>query len=260
MLIQSTWTITPDTTAVLPRTYCLELIKQLQAKMGLTMGEEKIPSVTFSGIMGDCSGNQDFLSFAPEEFYQLSLAGLSEKSAKAIASLDLGESLEFLGAKFNITDRENNLTSYEQLYTLTVAEEPQAIRVFELDFLSPTAFNYQRLHLPLPVPNLMFRGWLEKWNNFASIYLGGEELIEYLSEGVKIKRHKIQTRNFQLEKGYITGFTGQVVLQVPSRFEPLLANVTNLLVQYSTWCGTGVKTRLGMGKTEVRSQKSEIRS
>lgn len=252
MLIQSTWTITPDTTAVLPRTYCLELSKQLHQKMGLTMGEEKIPSVTFSGIMGECTSAQDFLSFAPEEFYQLSLSGLSEKSAKAIASLDLGESLEFLGSKFKIIDRVDKLTSYEELYTLTVAEDPKAIRVFELDFLSPTAFNYQKLHLPLPVPNLMFRGWLDKWNNFGSIYLGGDELIEYLSEGVKIKRHKIQTRNFQLDKGYITGFTGQVVLQVPSRFEPLLANVTNLLVQYSSWCGTGVKTRLGMGQTNLK--------
>lgn len=31
--------------------------------------------------------------------------------------------------------------------------------------------------------------------------------------------------------------------------DPLLANVANLLVQYAGFCGTGMKTRLGMGHT-----------
>jgi CRISPR-associated endoribonuclease Cas6 len=32
----------------------------------------------------------------------------------------------------------------------------------------------------------------------------------------------------------------------------LLANVANLLVQYSHYAGTGIKTRLGMGQTNVK--------
>lgn len=217
--------------------------------MGLEIGNGKIPSTTFSGILGYVNSSQDFYSFLPEETYQLSLSGLTESSSKAIATLDLSNSLEFLGAKFNVSDRQNEITSYEQLYTDLVAEEPEPIRQFNLNFVSPTNFATQGSYLPLPVPNLMLRSWLEKWNHFAPIYLGGDELITYLSQAVKIKRHRLQTRNLQLYRGYVTGFTGSVVLQVPWRVEPLLSNVTNLLINYAHFSGTGMKTRLGMGKT-----------
>ncbi len=45
---------------------------------------------------------------------------------------------------------------------------------------------------------------------------------------------------------------GQVTLQIPYRTDALLANVANLLIQYSQYAGTGIKTRLGMGQTIVK--------
>jgi CRISPR-associated endoribonuclease Cas6 len=102
----------------------------------------------------------------------------------------------------------------------------------------------------------MFRSWLERWNNFAPVYLGGDELIAYLGNAVVIKSHKIQTRSYQLYKGYVNGFFGDVTLQVLNRADPLLANVANLLVQYARFSGTGMKTRLGMGQTKVKAPNS----
>ena len=253
MLIRSTWTLSTKETAVIPRSYCLELVKQLHQQMGLEIGTEKIPATTFSGLVGHYTNSQDFYSFTPDEVYQLSLSGLTETSSKAIADLNLSNSLEFLGAKFNVINREDRITSYEKLYTDLVAEEPEPIRQFSLNFVTPTSFSSQGSHLPLPIPNLMFRSWLEKWNHFASIYLGGDELVNYLSQAVKFRRHRLQTRNFQVHRGYVTGFTGSVVLQLPFRVEPLLANVTDLLVNYAEFSGTGMKTRLGMGQTLVNT-------
>lgn len=249
MLIRSTWTLTTDETAVLPRAYCLELTKELHEKLNLSLGNEIIPPVTFSGLVGKRSSSQDFFSFPVGETYQLSLCGLETTSAKAIASLSLSNSLEFLGTKFKVIHREDAITSYEQLYTTLVADEPEPQREYTLNFVTPTAFSQHRTHLPLPVPTLMFRSWLERWNHFASIYLGGDELISYLSDAVRIKHHRIKTRNFQLRRGYITGFIGEVTLQLPPRIDPLLANVISLLTSYAPYAGTGVKTRLGMGKT-----------
>lgn len=256
MLIRSTWTLTTNQVAVLPRAYCLELVKELHKQLNLSVGGEAIPSVTFSGLVGRCSSSKEFLSFHPDEFYNLSLCGLDTKAAKAIASLELSNSLEFLGAKFSVINREDDTTSYEQLYNKLVADEPEAAREFFLEFITPTAFSQHHTHLPLPVPALMFRSWLERWNHFSPIYLGGDELVSYLSSTVKIKHHHLRTRNFQLQQGYTTGFIGEVILQLPSRVEPLLANVAHLLVNYASFAGTGVKTRLGMGQTlkEVRSK------
>ena len=103
----------------------------------------------------------------------------------------------------------------------------------------------------------MLRSWLERWNHFAPIYLGSDELVSYLSQAIKIKRHRLQTRNFQIYRGYVTGFTGNTVLQLPYKVEPLIANVAHLLIQYSTFAGTGMKTRLGMGQTDLFLNKDK---
>jgi CRISPR-associated endoribonuclease Cas6 len=251
MLIRSIWTLTLSEPATLPKAYGLELLKDLHRRMNLPMSEEEIPSIAYSGILGFCSGSKEFLTFSPEEFYKLSLCGLQERSAKAISQLDLSDSIEIFGAKFNVVNREDEISSYESLYQDLVAMEPEPIDRFKLRFLTPTAFAQGRTHLPLPIPLLMFRSWLEKWNYFAPVYLGGDELLAYLSDAVALKSHKIQTGLFSLPHGYVNGFTGYATLQVLRYADPLLANVANLLVRYSHFAGTGMKTRLGMGQTEI---------
>lgn len=251
MLIRSNWILTVSQPTVLPRAYGLELVKKLHQSMSLEVGKEKIPAISYSGILGRCSCSQDFLTFVPEEFYQLSLCGLSEVHAKAIASLDLSSELEFLGAKFALCDRQDEITSYEELYTTLVANEPEPINRFNLQFTTPTAFAQGGNNLPLPLPGLMFRSWLERWNEFAPVYLGSDELIAYLESAVVIKSHKIKTGLHHLQRGYAIGFIGQVRLQILSGIDPLLANVANLLIHYAQFASTGIKTRLGMGQTDV---------
>lgn len=251
MLIRSTWTLTLSEPATLPRAYGLELVKDLHRRMNLPMGEDKIPSITYSGILGSCFCSKEFVNFSSEEFYKLSLCGLQERAAKAISNLDLSGSIEIFGAKFNVVNRDNETSSYESLYQNLVAMEPEPINRFKLRFLTPTAFAQNRTHLPLPIPLLMFRSWLERWNYFAPVYLGGDELLAYLSDAVALKSHKIQTRLFSLPHGYVNGFTGYATLQVLRSTDPLLTNVANLLVRYGQFTGTGMKTRLGMGQTEI---------
>lgn len=254
MLIRSTWTLTTDTPVSLPRSYGLELVKVLHHQLGIELGQEEIPSTTFAGIVGKCTTSQDFITFHPAEFYQLSLSGLQTSSAKAIAALDLGEHLRFLGVTFTILDREDAITSYDVLYHEHVASNPEPVHQFALNFITPTAFSQSRLYMPLPVPTLMFRSWLERWNQFAPVYLGGDELIGYLGETVALSRHRLQTRSHRVHNSHITGFTGEITLNILNRTEPLLANVANLLLQYAQFTGTGTKTRLGMGFTLLRDE------
>lgn len=255
MLIRSTWTFSVPATTVLPRSYGLELVKALHRQMDLTIGEDTIPSISYSGLLGTYATSKEFFTFHPGECYQLWLSGLHQEASSAIAALNLSPTLELLGARFEVGDRADETSSYEELYTALVANEPEPIRQLKLQFVTPTAFTQNRVYLPLPVPGLMFRSWLERWNHLAPIYLGGDELIGYLSEAVAVTRHNIQTRSFQVHQGRITGFIGTVTLQVPQRFDPLLANVANLLVNYAQFCGTGMKTRLGMGQTVVKENE-----
>lgn len=257
MLINSTWTLTVSNPTILPRAYNLELVKILHNSMEIEIGAEKIPSTSFSGIYGACSTKQDFITFEPGAFYNLSLCGLKETSSKAITHLDLTETLEFLGAKFNVINRDDKITSYEELYTRLVANEPEPIHKFNLQFKTPTAFGQHGGTLPLPLPSLMFHSWLERWNNFAPIYLGGDELLTYLNHAVSIRNHRIQTRSTHMHKGYVNGFIGEVTLHMLNRADPLLANVADLLTQYAEFTGTGMKTRLGMGRTVLITKNLE---
>lgn len=252
MLIRSLWTLTVSEPMVLPRTYGLELVKELHRRMGLEMGGATIPSTTYSGILGRCMTSGDFITFQPDEFYQLSLCGLQETASKAIASLNLSPQLEFLGASFEVSDRHDEITSYEALYQTLVAAEPESVKRFDLQFLTPTAFAQDRTFLPLPVPTLMFRSWLERWNHFAPVYLGHDELIGYLGGAIALSYHKIQTHTFRIHQGQATGFKGDITLKVLGHADPLLVNVANLLIHYAQFAGTGIKTRLGMGQSRVK--------
>lgn len=253
MLIRTTFILTLSEPATLPRSYGLELVKELHRKMGLTMEHKEIVPVTYSSIQGDCSVSRDFLDFQTERTYHLSLCGLEARSAKAIAELDLSPTLEILGAKFDVIDRHIQMSNYEQLYHDHITTEPEPVRHFKLLFTTPTAFAQQRTYLPLPVPLLMFRSWLAKWNYFAPVYLGDQELLLYLSEAIALKHQRTRTISFRLSRGYVNGFIGDITLQVLPHIDPLLANVASLLVNYARFAGTGMKTRLGMGQTEIIS-------
>lgn len=247
MLYRSTWSLSVSEPTTLPRSYGLELVKDLHRRMDLDFGTDPIPPISFGGLRGSAQVNGDWITFFPHECYELMLGGLDDCAAKAILSLDFSTGLDFLGGHFSVDECHNVQTSYEELYTIWVADEPELERRWELDFITPTAFSQGRSSLPLPVPILMFRSWLERWNHFSSIYLGDRELLGYLDEAISLSRHRLQTRTFSVHRGRIPGFVGQVTLQAPLRADALVVNVANLLIRYGQFAGVGAKTRLGMG-------------
>lgn len=251
MLIRTTWIFTVATPTVLPRSYGLALMKDLHQRLGLEIGQDNIPSTTFSGLLGQIQPAQDFVTLLPDHPYLLTISGLQKTASVAIAELTLPEELPFLGASFHVTLKDQEIIHYEDLYHRLVAREPTPERRFTLTFLTPTAFSQGRTYVPLPLPTLMFRSWLERWNHFSPVYLGGDDLIAYLGDAIALTRHRLQTQSVQVHQGRVTGFTGDITLQVLSRADPLLANVANLLVSYAQFAGTGIKTRLGMGVTKT---------
>lgn len=78
-------------------------------------------------------------------------------------------------------------SSYEELYNMLVAKEPEPERKFNLQFLTPTALTVDGVRLPLPLPQSLFRSWLERWNHFGPVYLGGDELLGYLTGARTLK-------------------------------------------------------------------------
>lgn len=246
MLTRANWLLTVKEPVLLPRAYGLALVRDLHRKMNLQIGDSAIPNLTCSHLIGQTKPVEDFIEFLPDIPYQLIICGLNSTATQAIQDLDLTDTLTLLGAKFHSQRQPDRTTSYEELYHRSIVVEPPPIDRYTLNFLSPTAFSQNRKYLPLPLPSLMFRSWLERWNHFAPVYLGGDELITYLDHATAIGQLRIQTRNVTIQRGKIPGFIGAVTLRLLPT-DPLLANVAHLLLEYSSFAGTGIKTRLGMG-------------
>ena len=110
MLIRSTWTLTVPEPTALPRTYSLALVKRLHQQLELPLGDGSIPDTGCAGVLGRCTITPDFCTFHPGEPYQLVLCGLREKASQAIAAFQLESPLEFLGAAFEVGDRQDHIS------------------------------------------------------------------------------------------------------------------------------------------------------
>jgi CRISPR-associated endoribonuclease Cas6 len=258
-LIRASWSLSIAEPVLLPRAYGLALIQDLHGQMQLALGDRAIPNIACSGLVGKSSFVEDFVSLSPDVPYQLILCGLDAVATQAITELDLGDTLKLLGAEFAVRRELNEVSSYEQLYHESVVLEPPLVNRHNLKFLTPTAFSQNHKYLPLPLPSLMFRSWLDRWNHFAEVYLGDDELLEYLDRSVAIQQLRIQTQPMTIRRSRIPGFMGTVQLHLLSS-DPLLGNVANLLLQYARFCGTGIKTRLGMGATDYVALENKINS
>ncbi|WP_052128482.1 CPBP family intramembrane glutamic endopeptidase [Neosynechococcus sphagnicola] len=121
------------------------------------VGNKVITSITYYRLLGTIANTKEFLTFLPGEQYQLSLSGLQEPASKAIANLDLSPTLEFLGASFNVGDREDKKTSYKKLYHSLVASEPEPIQRMVLGFVYTRSRN---LLFPILIHGLWNSGTL----------------------------------------------------------------------------------------------------
>ena len=118
--------------------------------------------------------------------------------------------------------------------------------VIRLSFLSPTTFRRAGRNFPLPDPEPMFVGLLNRWNLFSPTHLDGELLPDALARGaVVLSYHRIETAVIRLPKAMQIGFIGDVELRVLD--EAIRATISTL-ARYAFYAGVGYKTSQGLGQ------------
>lgn len=108
--------------------------------MSLDFINNPIPEITFSGIIGNCKKEGNFYILFPDEKYYLSLSGLEFNASNAIQNLKFNSSLDFLGIQLDVINRENKITSYEEIYSKLVANDPHSIREYTINFFDSYCF------------------------------------------------------------------------------------------------------------------------
>jgi len=119
---------------------------------------------------------------------------------------------------------------------------PKEIKLF---FYTPTAFRQGDIDLPLPVPRLVFRGLLSRWNDFSPLRLPLSP--DTIDRRLALSSARIQTRVFFDGRSHIPGFIGEVSFRILRGTPDREARAISTLADFAFYAGVGRKTTHGMG-------------
>lgn len=140
-------------------------------------------------------------------------------------------------------------TTYEELAAGILLQKRQISSQIEVQFASPTTFHSQERHFPFPLPTMVFRQWLLKWNTFAPLKLPDDALI-FVEKQLAVSRYRLETEVVKFGERMFIGFVGRCTFHLLGE-DAYWRRVTHLLAHYAFYCGTGAKTTFGLGQTRI---------
>lgn len=212
----------------------------------------------------DSSGPKPFTVsdlFEHEGQLTLRLTALTLSVARALIqavaadSLQPGTVLNLDGLKLRVTGaatrREQHpwagQASYGNLALpwLYQQAEPEVRLAFE--FASPVTFKSNDMNMPVPLPQWVFGGLLERWNLFAPVALP-EVVREFAATRMALSRYELKTIAVPFKPGTVKfGAVGYGVYTAPHPDEALLSAL-NLLSEFAFYAGVGAQTTMGFGQ------------
>lgn len=141
-------------------------------------------------------------------------------------------------------------TTYEALSAPWLLARQRPGRRLRLRFTSPTTFRTRGMHLPLPLPELVFGSLLNRWNAFAPVRLP-EEVRRFAAECLAITRYRLQSRATPVKEGGVrmgaVGWVEYLALN-PDRY---WLSLVHLLAEFALYAGVGAGTTMGLGQARL---------
>ena len=136
---------------------------------------------------------------------------------------------------------------YAGLAAQHLAAPPPPDATIYLDFPGPTAFKSNGLHVPLPMPGLVFGSLAERWNCFSPTPLEGDVRAAAERE-VGVSTFRLEsTVTRSKSQGRVIGGQGRAGYHLFSP-DPARRAVFAILADYARFSGVGVNTTRGMGQ------------
>jgi CRISPR-associated endoribonuclease Cas6 len=178
-----------------------------------------------------------------------------------VPTLHLGRS-SMVVSKVTVTPESGELWGGFSSFENLLAQASDTEIVWRIGFTTPTTFKSGDADLPLPIPRLCFQSWLNSWDEHASCPFFTDKterkrFLEDVVEGhvsVDMSQLRIGEQMFYFD-GHRTrerGFTGVCRFTVkPAKTTPPHRKILGTLARYSFYAGTGRKTTMGMGMTNL---------
>lgn len=119
-----------------------------------------------------------------------------------------------------------------------------------MSFLTPTSFKSKETYMLFPSVEHIVGSLINKWNMYSGyIKIEDSDAQRFMIDGIKIDSYRLQSSYYHLKGAVIPGFIGHVVLN--SKLPAPLQEIWHLLLFFSSYCGVGIKTSLGMGSVRT---------
>lgn len=129
------------------------------------------------------------------------------------------------------------------LQYLTIKEPKRQIK---LKFLTPCSFKSQKRYQIFPKEEWLINSLWRHWQSYAKeVILDDDEVKAQLAEYTAISGYNLRSVTYMLKGQRIPSFIGTLDLKINGP-DPLVCLV-NLLINFGTYSGVGIKNALGMG-------------
>jgi CRISPR-associated endoribonuclease Cas6 len=269
MLIAIVLTLVSETAGTLPAhlgraNYAATLgrLGQIDVALAAQCHEGDGPKpLTCSGLMGE-TGRREGTQIEPGKPYLVRVTGLTTAVSQALEAGLLAQRPERWTLDehvFQVVEAVCDATaqpwsgrsSYEQLAAAQLAQgpagSPQPERQATLRFASPVSFKSGGMHVPVPLPGLVFGSLVERWNAFSPAALSGE-MRRFGEEMVAISRYRLESRAVaQKNQGLRIGGVGEATYTALGG-DRYWTSVMQMLAEFALYSGVGVQTATGMGQ------------
>jgi CRISPR-associated endoribonuclease Cas6 len=123
---------------------------------------------------------------------------------------------------------------------------------FTIRFLTPTAFKQAGKYVFTPNLRLILGSLARKYDAIIDKNDGDveEDLLDSLTNASYITSYRLSTTYTKMERVNIPGMTGSLTFKV--RGTNTLKNYINMLLEFGSYFGVGIKNSMGMGMMERR--------
>lgn len=265
MLISIVITLTSPTDATLPAylgranyAATLALLQQIDPALGPALHDGVGPKPLTCSDLLNVRSHQDLFQLRADEPYYVRITGLTPLASQALEAALLATP----PATWTIADHTftvshitcdpdlepwSGRTTYETLAAAQLLQANSLPRKVALLFHSPTSFQSKGMHLPVPLPNLVFGSLVDRWNTFSPVTLS-PEVRRFGEEMVALSSYRLESQVVPQKGGTpLIGGVGRATYTALGGDRYWLATM-QMLADFALFSGVGVKTTVGMGQ------------
>jgi len=247
----------------------LNVVRQANPPLAESLHDEQNPRpFTVSTLMGHFAKGK----LVPDQPYFLRLTAIQSEVAEILIAaagpggpLSPGATVQLDYLPFHIETLAPDFTSsaspipvggehpwaaantYQDLGASFLLARQPAPRRISLQFTSPTTFKSGGMHIPLPLPDLVFGSLLERWNAFAPITFP-PETKRYAAECLAVSYYKLSSRAVPMKSGGLrVGAVGEISY-ASLNYDRYWMSVIAVLAAFALYAGVGAGTAMGLGQ------------